>query len=231
MILTAHQPTYLPWLGLFNKIHYSDCFVLFDTVQYLPKEWMNRNKIKTVNGEMYLTVPVQKKGFLKKMNKEIKVDNSNNWQRKHLKSIFINYKDTKYFNDYFPFFEDVYTKKWDYLCELNTFILENLLDFLSIKIKILKLSELNLEGTKSDLVLNLCKKLNAKTFIFGEQGKNYADINKFNQNNITVMFQKYTHPKYNQNFKNFLSNMSVIDLIFNCGKNSLEIINKEKKLI
>ena len=63
------------------------------------------------------------------MNKEIKVDNSNNWQRKHLKSIFINYKDTKYFNDYFPFFEDVYTKKWDYLCELNTFILENLLDF------------------------------------------------------------------------------------------------------
>ncbi len=231
MILTAHQPTYLPWLGLFNKIHYSDCFVLFDTVQYLPKEWMNRNKIKTVNGEMYLTVPVQKKGFLKKMNKEIKVDNSNNWQRKHLKSIFINYKDTKYFNDYFPFFEDVYTKKWDYLCELNTFILENLLDFLSIKIKILKLSELNLEGTKSDLVLNLCKKLNAKTFIFGEQGKNYADINKFNQNNITVMFQKYTHPKYNQNFKNFLSNMSVIDLIFNCGKNSLEIINKENKLI
>lgn len=231
MILTAHQPTYLPWLGLFNKIHYSDCFVLFDTVQYLPKEWMNRNKIKTVNGEMYLTVPVQKKGFLKKMNKEIKVDNSNNWQRKHLKSIFINYKNTKYFNDYFPFFEDVYTKKWDYLCELNTFILENLLDFLSIKIKILKLSELNLEGTKSDLVLNLCKKLNAKTFIFGEQGKNYADINKFNQNNITVKFQKYTHPKYNQNFKNFLPNMSVIDLIFNCGKNSLEIINKENKLI
>ena len=152
---------------------------------------------------MYLTVPVQKKGFLKKMNKDIKVDNSNNWQRKHLKSIFINYKDTKYFNDYFPFFEDVYTKKWDYLCELNTFILENLLDFLSIKIKILKLSELNLEGTKSDLVLNLCKKLNAK-LLFREQGKNYADINKFNQNNIAVMFQNIHIQSTIKNLKTFV---------------------------
>ena len=110
MIITAHQPTYLPWLGLFNKIYYSDCFVLLDTVQYLPQEWMNRNKIKTANGERYLTVPVHTKGYLKKMNKEIKIDNSHDWQRKHLKSIFVSYKNTKYFNNYFPFFEDVYKK-------------------------------------------------------------------------------------------------------------------------
>jgi hypothetical protein len=231
MIITAHQPTYLPWLGLFNKIYYSDCFVLLDTVQYLPQEWMNRNKIKTANGERYLTVPVHKKGYLKKMNKEIKIDNSHDWQRKHLKSIFVSYKNTKYFNNYFPFFEDVYKKDWDYLCELNTYILENLLNFLDIKIKLLKLSELNVDGTKSDLVLNVCKKLNAQTYIFGGQGENYADINKFNQNNIKIKFQKYIHPAYNQNFENFLSNMSVIDLIFNCGKDSLEIINKKNKLI
>ena len=83
MILTAHQPTYLPWLGLFNKIALADKFVIFDTVQFLPKEWMSRNKIKSKNGEVYLTVPVIKKSFLEKKTLEIKINNSVNWRRKH----------------------------------------------------------------------------------------------------------------------------------------------------
>ena len=66
MILTGHQPTYLPWLGLFNKISNSDYFVLFDTVQYLPKEWMNRNKLKSPNGSFFISVPVLDKSFLNK---------------------------------------------------------------------------------------------------------------------------------------------------------------------
>ena len=89
MILTAHQPVYLPWLGLFHKIWLAEKFVLFNTVQYLPKEWMNRNKIKeNKNSEIWLTVPVLKKGFLKKKIYEIEFNNNINWRRKHFKSIY-----------------------------------------------------------------------------------------------------------------------------------------------
>ena len=93
MILTAHQPVYLPWLGLFHKIWLSDTYVFFNTVQYLPKEWMNRNKIKTFNGEIYLTVPVLKKGFLEKKNNEIEINNNTNWQKKHFGRSLKNYLD------------------------------------------------------------------------------------------------------------------------------------------
>ncbi len=87
MILTAHQPVYLPWLGLFHKIALSDKFVLFNEVQYLPRDWMNRNKIKTTMGEIFLTVPVLKKGHRDKKIHEIKINNNTNWKKKHFKSI------------------------------------------------------------------------------------------------------------------------------------------------
>ena len=91
MILTAHQPVYLPWLGLFHKIAISDTYVYFDNVQYLPKDWMNRNKIKTNNDEIWLTVPVLRKGYRDLRTSEIKINNSTDWQKKHLRSISLNY--------------------------------------------------------------------------------------------------------------------------------------------
>tara|TARA_B100000700_G_scaffold325838_1_gene435686 strand:+ start:3020 stop:3724 length:705 start_codon:yes stop_codon:yes gene_type:complete len=233
MILTAHQPTYLPWLGLFNKIFYSDKYVFFDDVQYLPKEWMNRNKIKTNDDKViYLTVPVIKKNFLNKKTNKIEINNSLPWRRKHLKSLEMSYKKTKHFDKYFYKFEEIYKNEWKYLSDLNLFILKIILDILEINIKIVNLSELKLKGRKSDLIINMCKKLNASTFIFGEQGLNYADLDKFKKNNIKVIFQKYKHPTYHQIGKKFISHLSILDLIFNCGDESKEIINnKNNKLI
>jgi hypothetical protein len=226
MILTAHQPTYLPWLGLFNKIFYSDKYVYFDNVQYLPKEWMNRNLIKTSDGKtIYLTVPVIKKNFLNMKSNQILINNSLPWKRKHLKSIEINYKSTKYFENYIDLFREIYIQDWVYLSDLNLHILKTFLKILKIDKEIITLSELNLEGKKSELIINMCKKLNAQIFIFGEQGTNYADANKFEKNNINIVFQKYKHPIYQQTGKKFISHLSVLDLIFNCGENSSDIIN------
>ena len=123
MVLTAHQPVYLPWLGLFHKIWLAEKFVLFNTVQYLPKEWMNRNKIKTNKGEIWLTVPVLKKGFLNKKINEIKINNNIDWRRKHFRSIYVNYKKTKYFNYYIGLLEEIYSKTWEHFSDLNEFML------------------------------------------------------------------------------------------------------------
>ena len=95
MILTAHQPVYLPWLGLFHKISLADTYVFFDEVQYLPKDWMNRNKINSLNGETWLTVPVLRKGYRELKTSEIKINNKIDWRKKHLRSISLNYKKSK----------------------------------------------------------------------------------------------------------------------------------------
>ena len=224
MILTAHQPVYLPWLGLFHKIALAETFVYFDQVQYLPKDWMNRNKIRTKSGSIWLTVPVLRKGYRDLKTSEIEINNSIDWQKKHLRSISLNYKKSPYFENYIPFFEDVYSRKWKFLGELNEYMLKWFLDELGIKVNFLNANDFKFQGEKSSLILNMCKELNASTYIFGVLGKDYADVQEFEKNNIRLIFQNYNHPKYSQLYREFISHMSVIDLLFNHGPKSLEII-------
>ena len=224
MILTAHQPVYLPWLGLFHKIALAETFVYFDQVQYLPKDWMNRNKIRTKDGSIWLTVPVLRKGYRDLKTSEIEINNSIDWQKKHFRSISLNYKKSPYFENYIPFFEDVYSRKWKFLGELNEYMLKWFLDELGIKVNFLNANDFKFQGEKSSLILNMCKELNASTYIFGVLGKDYADVQEFEKNNIRLIFQNYNHPKYSQLYREFISHMSVIDLLFNHGPKSLEII-------
>ena len=224
MILTAHQPVYLPWLGLFHKIALAETFVYFDQVQYLPKDWMNRNKIRTKSGSIWLTVPVLRKGYRDLKTSEIEINNSIDWQKKHFRSISLNYKKSPYFENYIPFFEDVYSRKWKFLGELNEYMLKWFLDELGIKVNFLNANDFKFQGEKSSLILNMCKELNASTYIFGVLGKDYADVQEFEKNNIGLIFQNYNHPKYSQLYRDFISHMSVIDLLFNHGPKSLEII-------
>ena len=226
MILTAHQPVYLPWIGLFHKISLANTFVIFDTVQYLPKEWMNRNKIKIKNNFKYSSVPILDKGYLEKKICEIEINNNSNWRNKHFKSIYLNYKKSKYFKNYINFFEETYSKNWKYLSDLNNYMLKFYLKELNIDVKILKASELNIVGKKSDLVLDMCKKLKAKKYIFGEQGINYANLKSFKDNKIDIVFQKYNHPTYPQTQGKFISHLSIIDLLFNCGDLSNKILKE-----
>ena len=224
MILTAHQPVYLPWLGLFHKIALAETFVYFDQVQYLPKDWMNRNKIRTKSGSIWLTVPVLRKGYRDLKTSEIEINNSINWQKKHLRSISLNYKKSPYFENYIPFFEDVYSRKWKFLGELNEYMLKWFLDELGIKVNFLNANDFKFQGEKSSLILNMCKELNASTYIFGTLGKDYANVHEFEKNNVKLIFQDYNHPKYSQLYSEFVSHLSIIDLLFNHGPKSLEII-------
>lgn len=224
MILTAHQPVYLPWLGLFHKIALADKFVFFNEVQYLPKDWMNRNKIKTASGDIWLTVPVLRKGYRESKTSELQINNTANWQEKHLKTISINYRKAAFFEKYIKFFEDTYAKEWIYLDDLNEYMLKWFLKEFGINVEFLRASDFNFEGTKSALVLDMCKKLNASTYIFGELGRDYAQMEEFEKAGINVIFQDYVHPTYRQLYGDFISHLSVIDLLFNCGPDSCKII-------
>lgn len=225
MILTAHQPVYLPWLGLFHKIALADEFVSFNQVQYQPKDWNNRNKVKTNAGAIWLSVPVKRSGYLDKTISDIEIDNSLPWARKHWRTLHLNYHRAPYFSRYADFFEEVYVRReWSRLVELNEFMLAWFLDTLGLKRKLRSAAEYRFQGVKSDLVLDMCRQLGASTYIFGALGKDYADVAKFRAQGVEPYFQDYAHPEYPQQHGAFVSHLGIVDLLFNCGPTSLDII-------
>jgi len=222
MILTAHQPTYLPWLGTFHKIILADMFCFFDIVQYQKREWDNRNKIYSHNGELMLSVPIKSQKHFDRTIGEIEVNNEIDWAGKQYKSIFLNYKNHPFFDNHRPFLEDMYlNQKWDRLVDLNVYFYKYILKLLDKDIPIVMASNYDFKGKKSDLVLDMCQKLGASTYIFGGEGENYADKESFQNENIDLIFQEYNHPVYVQykNKKNFISHLSILDLIMNVNNN------------
>jgi len=224
MRISIMQPGYLPWLGFFELIYNCDLFVLLDDVQYTKKDWRNRNRIRTKDGWIWLTVPVLTKNKQGQLINEVKINSSINWRRKHLMSIEINYNKTKYFNNYFSYFEKLYTSDWEYLLDLNIEIINWVVKMLNIKTPIIKSSGLNAKGKKEDKVINICKKLGATELYDSKAAQNILSLDKINKNEIKVKFQDYQHPVYNQIYKPFLPFMSVIDLFFQYGPKSLNIL-------
>ena len=224
MILTAHQPVYMPWLGLFHKIAIAEKFCIFDIAQYQTKDFNNRNKIKTNAGSMWLSVPVESKGHFEKSLKDIRIVNDG-WNKKHFKSIDLAYRKAPFYSEYIGQLEVLLMEKtYTYLADLNFATLEFGLKSLGIDVPIVTASSFDFQGSKSDLVLDMCQKLGASDYIFGNQGKDYADVNSFLSCKVTPYFQEYVHPVYPQLHGEFEPYMSVVDLLFNVGQKSIDII-------
>ncbi|MDP2759241.1 MAG: WbqC family protein [Sideroxyarcus sp.] len=224
MILTAHQPVYLPWLGLFHKIALAERFCIFDIAQYQTKDFNNRNKIKTHSGAIWLSVPVESKDHFSKRLSDIRIA-KDGWGRKHFRSIDLAYRKAPYYAEYIGELEDILVRTtYTYLADLNLATLEFGLRSFGIDIPIDTASQHDFKGAKSELVLDMCKKLGAEQYIFGALGRDYADVAAFNEAGIIPYFQDYRHPVYPQLHGEFLPYMSFIDLLFNCGKASREIL-------
>jgi len=232
MIAAIHQPQFIPWLGYFDKIDQSDVFIFLDNVQYKKNEYQNRNRIKTVNGWQWLTVPVLYK-FPQKIN-EVRINNKIDWKRKHLNALVTNYSKAEYFEKYIGYFKELYSKEWEYISNINIEVTRQLAEFLGIKKNFIIVSEIiHLKGGFSDdpteRLIELCRLIGADTYLAGKDGAKYMDVEKFTKSGIKLTFQDFKHPVYNQLFRKFEPNMSVIDLLFNHGKESLEIIRKYKE--
>ena len=227
MILTAHQPNYLPYLGFFHKAATADVFAIWDTVQFVkggPFGWQCRNKIRTKDGWTWLSVPMLSKGRYKQLISEAHINNDAPWRRKHWRSIYLNYKDALYFMKYSDFFEELYKREWDRLVDISEVIIRYLMEVLGIKPKVIKCSDLGLHSQGTDLIIDVCKKIGADTFLSGKHGKDYLDEEKLRNNNIRLMYQDFTHPRYKQLYEPFVENLSVIDLLCNEGDASLSIL-------
>lgn len=232
MILSVHQPQYLPWIGYFHKILKSDIFVFLDCVQYKAREFQNRNRIRTDKGWIWLTVPVITKGKREQKISEVLIDNTYPWQRKHNQSLKVYYGKAEFFEKYYPFFLETYKRNWQRLIDLNVHIIMYLLKELSITTPIYFESEIGTNHTGTERIIQICKKLKADTYLSGTGGKDYLNEARFKEERINLIYQDFKHPIYPQQFmknsQDFIPNLSIIDLLFNVGPESKNLISGGK---
>jgi hypothetical protein len=232
MIISIMQPAYLPWLGFFERIMLSDVFVVLDNVQLDTNSKTNfttRNKIRTPQGFSLLTVPIKKKGnYGNLFINQLEISNETNWKQKHWDTVKQFYKKAPFFKEHALFFETVFAKDQTLLIGLMNEIMQYLIDALGIRRKIIYASALGIQSTKDDLIIDICHELKATRYISGPFGRDYLNRDAFKKWNMELLFHDYQHPEYKQLFPGFYPYMSVIDLLFNYGPGSLDILNTTK---
>ena len=232
-ICAIMQPTYLPWLGYFDLIDQVDNFVFLDDVQLEKNSWQLRNRIKTAQGELYLSVSRKKnKGEQLFLIKDTEVNDIPRWREKHIKSIDTAYKKTDFYQDVFPFVESLINNSMINLSKFNINIIQSIAERIGIKTKFFISSELDdIKGIKDRRVVSICKTIDCNAYLSTPGAAEYIDKRKiggeFPKNNISLYYHNYQHPTYKQLYGDFLPYMSIIDLIFNEGfDKSLNIIKK-----
>ncbi len=219
MIITIHQPEHLPWLGFLNKASKADTFVILDSVQFEKNYFQNRNRIMGTNGVQWIGIPVSLSGHMNATIAETLISNvDKKWKEKYLRTIKMSYSKYPYFNEVYPLIEDCINMDTRYLCDINIEIIKRLFEKLDINCEIIKSSEIGVTGLKSDLILDICKKMKADSYIAGPSGRDYLKVEDFENNNIKVYYNDFNHPEYNQKRgDNFISHLSSIDLFMNSG--------------
>lgn len=226
--LVVLQPSFLPWLGHLDQYDWADVFVLYDDTQFDKNGWRNRNRILTPNGVGWLTVPVKTKGLNKPLNLEVLINNQNSWQKKMLASIRQSYSKTPYFSTYFPGLENALSAPYDYLIDLNLSTFRWLTESLRLPWKVVRSSELEIAGRKTERLVAICEKFQATDYLTGDAAKDYLDESQFDQAGIEVHWHDYRHPVYEQGKDEFVPYLSVVDLLFREGPRSLEILSLSK---
>lgn len=222
MVLTAHQPAYLPWCGLLSKISRADLFCSFDAVQISRGDWTTRNVIKTSNGPLTLTVPVE---HAEKRICDVQIARGN-WARKHMRAIELAYRKAEHFDQHFAgvgAILDMYAEG-GLLAEMNVDLLRYFLRALGLQVPIVNAADHQFSGTKSGLVLDMCRQLSATEYLFGGEGENYADKEAFDLAGVKPTFLTYECRPYPQLHGEFVPNLSAIDLLMNVGPKAKEYL-------
>ena len=223
MTAAVLQSNYIPWRGYFDLIHDADVFVFYDDVQYTVNDWRNRNRVKTANGVVWLTIPVGNQNDRRICDVEIK---DRSWMRKHWMTIEQSYRKAPHFERYEPFLRGIYAREWTSLSELNQTVIKSVAgDLLGIGTAFRDSREFTLEHSKSDRLLSLLKQLGASRYISGPAAKAYLDVDAYADAGISVEWKDYTtYPSYPQLHGDFASDVSIVDTLMCCGERASDYI-------
>jgi WbqC-like protein len=231
LTVAIHQPEHLPWLGFFNKMDQADLFVMLDVVQYRRDYFQNRNRILGPGGPQWLTVPVVRSGYTKRIlaemeiNNDVRVTNKADWRRRHWKTISTAYGRHPFFADHRDFLRDVYAREWRLLTDLNEHLIRCLTEALGIATDVVRASDLAVTGSSSELLLQICRATGATAYLSGPTGRDYLDERLFGDAGMELRYHAFEHPEYPQRGgEGFVSHLSVLDLLMNAGPESLAVV-------
>lgn len=220
------QSCYIPWRGYFDFINSVDLFVFYDDVQYTPRNWRNRNLIKTKNGIQWLTVPVNHFCRAQQINETI-INYDRDWIQNHLKNIKKNYIHSSFFSQYFENFSSVINKRWSTISELNKNIIQWIMNCLNITTPVLDSASLNLRSRSTQRLIDLLEAVGADTYLSGPAASSYLDLNLFREAGISLEYKTYDYAPYPQLHGDFLPNVSVLDLLFCMGDKAKDYIKSK----
>jgi len=226
------QPTYLPWLGYFDLLDQVDKFVLLDTVQFEKRSWQQRNRVKTPGGLVWLSVPVVFRGRLGQRIADVEIREAEFW-RDHLRTVELNYRRAPFFDEYYPALSELLRSASSglRLAELSIGLLRWLSEALGIKTPTVRSSELAVEGKRTYLLAEVCSLLGATTYVSPLGSADYLlnELPIMTGRGVSVVFQHYEHPSYRQLYPPFQTHASILDLLFNEGKNSLPTVRSGRR--
>jgi hypothetical protein len=223
--VAGHQPNLYPYGGFFAKVANVDKFVIADNTQYVKKEYHNRNRIKLIDGSViWLTIPVKNAGHYKQKINEAEIDNSLGWKRKHERTLLVNYKKAPYLDHYFSLFLELLLRDWKYLSDYNIAVIKLCLQILEIDTPVSIASELVVSGNSTGFILDICKKTDSDAYMHGKHARDYVDFSLLKEAGIQNYIQEYKAVEYKQVVGDFEPNLSILDILFNCGPDSKKII-------
>ena len=219
------QSNYIPWKGYFDLIAAVDEFILYDDMQYTRRDWRNRNQIKTPQGPVWLTVPVKVKGKYHQRIRETEID-GREWAVAHWKSLALNYKKAPHFDEVAAFLEPIYLRSdHDFLSPLNRELLEGICRYLGITTRITNSWDYRLTEGRSERLADLCMQAGGTEYVSGPAAKDYIDESVFGERGLKLNWFDYQgYPEYPQLWGDFVHAVSVLDLLFNCGKEASKLM-------
>jgi hypothetical protein len=222
------QPGYLPWLGFFDQMSRADVFVYYDDVQYDKHGWRNRNRIKTHQGTLWLSVPVRHSGRGMPRILDVELDNRTAWARKHAATLRQAYARAPYAAEYLPALQEMLLRPWQRLVDLDIAVAGTLAAMLSIAPRVVRSSDLGIDGARSERLLRICQHLGASRYLSGSAAREYLDVPLFERSGIAVEWQDFAHPVYTQQHGAFVPYLSAVDLLLNCGPDSRRVLDQAK---
>lgn len=226
-VLAVLQPGYLPWLGFFDLLDRADIFVIYDDVDFDKNGWRNRNRIKTGQGVSWLSVPVLTSGRSGQLVNETVIDKNQLWQRKHIRSIREAYAKAPYFKEHIEPLEELLGRPWERLVELDMALITLMASWLGLSGKrVVASSGLGIPRGRNERLLAMCERFGTDIYLSGNLAQSYLDVDAFAQQGVAVEWQDYVHPAYNQLHGPFEPHLSTLDLIFNEGPASLDVIRR-----
>jgi WbqC-like protein family len=224
-VVAIHQPNFMPWCGYFHKILSSDIFIIMDNVQYVKGSWINRVQIKTQQGPFWVTIPVKLRGDHLKLINAIEICNDRRWSERILKTFEQNYRQCVHWKSHMSFLQATFTTPWNTLMDINLHFLRYIYDYLGLNTKLVLLSSLGVNGSKSELIAKACRAVGGEVYLSGTQAREYNDENIYQKYGVALVYQNFQHPVYPQAHGAFVPGLSVLDLLLNCGPESFKLLN------